>query len=68
LTSALGLLHRHGLIHRDIKPTNIIFVHDLPKLADIGLVTAIGEAVTYVGTTDTCRRKDPARRKPTSMR
>ena len=50
LTSALGLLHRHGLIHRDIKPANIIIVHDLPKLADIGLVAAIGEAVTYVGT------------------
>jgi class 3 adenylate cyclase/tetratricopeptide (TPR) repeat protein len=50
LAAALKHLHRHGLVHRDIKPSNIIFVHGLPKLADIGLVTAINEATTSLGT------------------
>src|SRR5215813_10780138 len=44
LSAALEHLHENGLVHRDIKPSNIIFVKREPKLADIGLVTAIGEA------------------------
>ncbi len=50
LTAGLGHLHQHGLVHRDIKPANIIFVNGVPKFADIGLVTAIGDKATYVGT------------------
>src|SRR5678815_4721808 len=50
LSAALGHLHECGLIHRDIKPSNIIFVGGVPKLADIGLVTVIGERASYVGT------------------
>lgn len=50
LTLALGHLHRHGLIHRDVKPSNIIFVGGVPKLADIGLVTEAQGANTFVGT------------------
>ncbi len=50
LTSALGHLHKNGLVHRDIKPSNIIFVNGAPELADIGLVTDIEEAKSYVGT------------------
>lgn len=50
LTRSLGYLHRQGLIHRDIKPSNIIFVNGEPKLADIGLVTDIGNDRTFVGT------------------
>jgi CHASE2 domain-containing sensor protein len=53
LASALEFLHQQHLIHRDVKPSNIIFVRGVPKLADIGLVTEIAERasdVSYVGT------------------
>ena len=50
LTEALAHLHSHGLIHRDVKPSNVIFVHGRPKLADIGLVTDASDQCSIVGT------------------
>jgi WD40 repeat protein len=50
LSLALSELHKHGLVHRDVKPSNIIFVNGVPKLADIGLVAEFNEARSYVGT------------------
>lgn len=50
LASALAHLHRHNLVHRDVKPSNIIFVEGAPKLADIGLVADLSEARSFVGT------------------
>ncbi len=50
LADCLSVLHAQHLIHRDIKPSNIIFVNGKPKLADIGLVTQIEEAKSFVGT------------------
>jgi len=50
VVSGLAQLHRRGLVHRDVKPGNIIYVHGRAKLADIGLVSTGGEGRTYVGT------------------
>jgi serine/threonine protein kinase len=50
LGTALRHLHEHGLVHRDVKPSNIIFVGGVPKLADIGLVASMDATLTFVGT------------------
>ena len=50
LANGIADLHRMGLVHRDVKPSNIIFVNGRAKLADIGLLGDITESRSYVGT------------------
>lgn len=50
LTSGLAALQRHHLLHRDIKPGNVIYVGGRPVLSDPGLLIEEADAVSLVGT------------------
>ena len=50
LLSGLASLHAAGMVHRDVKPANCLFVGDQLKLADFGLLTEADPEVSQVGT------------------
>ncbi len=50
LLEGLTSLHEAGMVHRDVKPANCLFVDGRLKLADFGLVTEASPHVSRVGT------------------
>ncbi len=49
ILEGLEVLHSHGLVHRDIKPDNILWINGQAVLADIGLMADNGQT-TLAGT------------------
>ena len=42
LAEGLTAIHAHGLVHRDLKPGNVIMAGDGPRIIDFGIARAIG--------------------------
>lgn len=51
LLAGLAHLHAAGMVHRDVKPGNCLFLDGQLKLADFGLLTPANPLASRVGTT-----------------
>jgi len=59
LTEAVADLHRAGLIHRDINPSNVVVSGDRLQLIDLGMATALREVVASDAVEGTLRYLAP---------
>ena len=50
ILNGLEAMHNAGLLHRDVKPENVIFVNGQPKLGDPGLTRSFEQTLSVAGT------------------
>ena len=50
LCSAIHYLHRHGILHLDLKPSNIVSERQLAKLLDLSIARPPGKGIEGIGT------------------